>query len=62
MISTVDKMKKDKLRWFEHVQRRCVNIPMKRRVDAPMRRCKRLIVGRMQRGMDRSKKILGRGD
>jgi len=30
----VDKMGETKLRWFEHVQRRCL--------DAPVRRCERL--------------------
>ncbi|WMV19841.1 hypothetical protein MTR67_013226, partial [Solanum verrucosum] len=36
VASVVDKMGKVRLRWFEHVKMRCI--------DAPVRRCKRLVI------------------
>ena len=35
-LGVADNMREARLRWFEHVQRRCV--------DAPVRRCERLVV------------------
>ncbi|XP_070020690.1 uncharacterized protein [Nicotiana sylvestris] len=43
-----DKMREARLRWFRHVQRRSP--------DAPVRRCKRLVVEGTRRGRGRPKK------
>lgn len=45
-----DKMRKARLRWFEHV---------KRCADAPVRRSEMLVVGGMSRGISRPKKYWG---
>ncbi|XP_059281238.1 uncharacterized protein LOC132034923 [Lycium ferocissimum] len=47
----VDKMREGRLRWFGHVQRRCV--------DAPVRRCERMAVVGLKRGRGRPKKAWG---
>ncbi|XP_070026013.1 uncharacterized protein [Nicotiana sylvestris] len=46
-----DKMREVRLRWFGHVQRRSI--------DAPVRRCERLVVMGMRRGRRRPKKYWG---
>ena len=46
-----EKMREARLRWFGHVQRRSV--------DAPVRRCERIVVGDSQRGRGRPKKYWG---
>lgn len=50
VASMVDKMRKARLRSFEHVKRRCVN--------APTRLCKRLVI----KGTRRGREVFGRGD
>ncbi|XP_060178155.1 uncharacterized protein LOC132608100 [Lycium barbarum] len=47
----VDKIQEERLRWFGHVQQRCV--------DAPVRRCERLTVVGLKRGRGRPKKAWG---
>lgn len=42
----VDKMQEVRLRWFEHVKRRCI--------DEPMTRCERLSIKGTVRGRGRS--------
>lgn len=46
-------MREAKLRWFEHVKRRCV--------DSSVRRCERLAIVGLMRGIGRLKKYR-RGD
>jgi len=48
VASVVDKMAKVRLRWFEHVKMRCI--------DAPVRRCKRLVIEGTGRSRCRLKK------
>lgn len=43
----VDKMKEAKLKWFGHMK--------KGYIDAPMRRCERLVIKGTKRGRDRPK-------
>lgn len=47
VASLVDKIKEARFKWFGHVQRKCV--------DAPIRRCKRLNVGVTWRDKGRPK-------
>ncbi|KAG5603333.1 hypothetical protein H5410_034703 [Solanum commersonii] len=51
VVSMVDKMREARLRWFEHVKRRCPNIPV--------RRCERLDMGGLKKGRGRLKKHWG---
>lgn len=51
VTSAMNKMRKAKLKWFGHVQRRCI--------DVPTRKCKKLVIGDSQRSRGRSKKYLG---
>ncbi|KAG5610037.1 hypothetical protein H5410_021318 [Solanum commersonii] len=51
VASMVDKMREERLRWFGHVKRRCI--------DAPVRRCKRLVIEGTRRGRGRPKKYWG---
>lgn len=44
-------MREVRLRWFVHVKRRCV--------DVPLRRCERLVVVGVRRGRGRLKKNWG---
>lgn len=46
--STADKMTEARLRWFDHVKRRCT--------DALVRRCERLAITCFRRDRDRLKK------
>lgn len=52
VASFANKMREARLRWFERVKRR--------RTDAPVRRCERLVVARVRRGRVRPKKNWGR--
>lgn len=45
-----DKMRKARLKWFEHVQRRCTDVTV---------RCERMVVGSIQRCKGRPKKYWG---
>uniref|UniRef100_A0A0V0HKW1 Putative ovule protein n=1 Tax=Solanum chacoense TaxID=4108 RepID=A0A0V0HKW1_SOLCH len=49
-----DKMKEARLRWFGHVKRR--------RTDALVQRCKRLVVDSFRGDGGKSRNVLGRGD
>nr|XP_009775638.1 PREDICTED: uncharacterized protein LOC104225513 [Nicotiana sylvestris] len=51
VVPVEDKMREVRLRWYGHVKRRGV--------DAPVRRCERLVVVGMRRGRRRSKKYWG---
>ena len=51
VASVAEKMRKTRLRWFGHMQRRSV--------DALVRRCERLVLGGTQRGRGRPKKYWG---
>lgn len=47
----VDKIREVKLRWFKHVNKRCI--------DAPVARCKRLAMVKVSRGRGRSRSTRG---
>ena len=51
VVPVADKMRKARLRWFGHVQRRST--------DAPVRRCERLVLEATRRARGRPKKYWG---
>ncbi|XP_059298098.1 uncharacterized protein LOC132050750 [Lycium ferocissimum] len=51
VASVVDKMREGRLRWFGHMQWRCV--------DAPVTRCERMAMVGLKRGRGRPKKAWG---
>nr|XP_009775252.1 PREDICTED: uncharacterized protein LOC104225182 [Nicotiana sylvestris] len=51
VASVEDKMQESRLRWFRHV--------MRRSIDAPVRRCERLAMESLRRGLGSPKKYWG---